>query len=76
MNEHYLIHWCIINIMIYDECGEQFKNKECDEEFPKAQDLEHHMIQKHASTLHKEQHAQDYFQCEHCNATVKSSKSL
>ena len=55
--------------MVYlcDEFGEQFS---------KAQDLEHHLIQKHASTLHKEQHAQEYFQCEQCNTSVKSRKSL
>ena len=64
MNEHSLIHWDLINIMIYDECGEQFS---------KAQDLEHHSIQKHASTLHKKQ---QYFLCNYCNATVKSRKSL
>ena len=34
------------------------------------------MIQKHASTLHKDHLAQKYFLCEHCNATVKSRKSL
>ena len=56
-------------IFIYscDECGEQFS---------KAQDLEHHLIQKHTSTLHKEQHAQEYFQCEQCNTSVKSRKGL
>ena len=58
-----------INIMVYlsDECGKHFS---------KAQDLGHHLIRKHASTLHEKQHAQKYFQCEHCNTTVKSRKSL
>lgn len=39
---------------------------ECGEHFSKTQDFEHHLIQKHASTL----------QCEHCNASLKSRKSL
>ena len=39
---------------------------ECGEHFSKTQDFEHHLIKKHAST----------HQCEHCNAIVKSRKSL
>ena len=44
---------------------------ECDEQFSTAKDLE-----KHASTLHEKQHDQKYFQCEHCNATLKDSDNL
>ena len=55
--------------MVYlcDECGEQFSKK---------QDFEHNLIQKHASTLHEKQHAQEYFQREHFKSMVKSRKSL
>ena len=56
-------------IFIYscDECGEQFS---------KAQDLEHHLIQKHASTLDKKQHGQEFFQCEHCIANLNPKRNL
>ena len=46
MNEHSLINQGSIEIMVYlcDEYGEQFS---------KAQDFEHGLIQKHFSTLYK-----------------------
>ena len=49
---------------------------ECGERFSKTQDFEHHLIQKHASTLHKKQPADEERRCQDEKEMLKDSLTI
>ena len=50
-----------------DKCGAQFSV---------AEKLKVHMIQNHETSSHIEDNTHEYFQCEHCNKSIKGAMNL